>query len=127
VMDIVGVVASVLVGLAFVLAGASKLALGKKWPEQARGFGAPAWAAVVVPWLELAIGAALIAQLAKPFAAIAALGVLLLFTALIVRHLLAGRAPECACFGAWSAKPIGRSHVVRNTILLTLAVLALWA
>ena len=51
-------------------------------------------------------GAALVAQLAEPVAAVAAIGILLLFTALIVRHLLAGRAPECACFGAWSAKPI---------------------
>jgi Methylamine utilisation protein MauE len=110
-----------------VLAGAAKLALGRSWPEQARGFGAPAWAAVAVPWVELAIGAASIAQLAKPFAAFAAIGILLLFTALIVSHLLAGRAPECACFGAWSAKPIGPGHLVRNTILLTLAVLALWS
>jgi uncharacterized membrane protein YphA (DoxX/SURF4 family) len=126
-MSAVGVVASVLVGLAFVLAGASKLALGTAWPQQARAFGAPRSAALVVPWLELVIGAALIAQLAKPVAALAALGLLLLFTALIVRHLLAGRAPECACFGAWSAKPIGAGHVARNTVLLALAVLALVA
>ena len=51
----------------------------------------------------------------------------LLFTALIVRHLIAGRAPDCACFGAWSSKPVGRGHLVRNTILLAIAVLALWA
>jgi hypothetical protein len=44
-----------------------------------------------------------------------------------VRHLVAGRRPECACFGAWSAKPIGVGHVVRNGVLLALAVLALWA
>jgi uncharacterized membrane protein YphA (DoxX/SURF4 family) len=126
-MGAVGLIASILIGLAFVLAGASKLALGRAWPEQARGFGAPAWAAVVVPWVELAVGASLVAQLARPFAACAAIGILVLFTALIVRHLLAGRAPECACFGAWSAKPIGPGHLVRNTVLLTVAVVALWA
>ena len=126
-MGSVGVGASILVGLAFVLAGASKLALGKAWPEQARGMGAPRWAAVVVPWVELAIGAALVAQLAKPYAACAAIGILLLFTALIVRHLVAGRHPQCACFGAWSAKPIGPAHVIRNTTLLALALLALVA
>jgi uncharacterized membrane protein YphA (DoxX/SURF4 family) len=126
-MAAVGLIASIVIGLAFVLAGASKLALGPAWPVQARGFGAPAWAAVVVPWLELAVGAALVAQLAEPFAAFAAIGILLLFTALIVRHLLAGRAPECACFGAWSAKPVGAGHLVRNTVLLTVAALALWS
>ena len=126
-MGAVGLIASIVIGLAFVLAGASKLALGRAWPEQARGFGTPAWAAVVVPWVELAIGAALVTQLAEPIAALAAIGILLLFTALIVRHLVAGRAPECACFGAWSAKPIGTGHLVRNTVLLTVAVLALWS
>ena len=126
-MGAVGLIASIVIGLAFVLAGASKLALGPAWPVQARGFGAPAWAAPVVPWIELAIGAALVAQLAEPVAAVAAIGILLLFTALIVRHLLAGRAPECACFGAWSARPIGTGHLVRNSALLALAILALWS
>ena len=126
-MGTIGLIASIVIGLAFVLAGASKLALGPAWPVQARGFGAPAWAAPVVPWLELAIGAALVAQLAQPVAAVAAIGILLLFSALIVRHLLAGRAPECACFGAWSAKPVGPGHLARNTALLALGVLALWS
>ena len=39
-MGVVGLIASVVTGLMFVLAGASKLALGPGWPEQARGFGA---------------------------------------------------------------------------------------
>jgi uncharacterized membrane protein YphA (DoxX/SURF4 family) len=127
VAGVVGVVASIVVGLLFVVAGASKLAIGPAWPEQARGFGAPRWAAVVVPWVELAIGAALVAQLARPVPALAAIGVLLLFTVLIGRHLLAGRAPICACFGAWSATPIGPAHLVRNIAFLALAVLTLWA
>ena len=126
-MGVVGLVASVVIGLLFVIAGASKLAIGPAWPEQARGFGAPRWAAVVVPWVELAIGAALVAQLATPYPAIAAIAILVLFTVLIVRHLLAGRAPSCACFGAWSARPIGPGHLVRNSVFLVIAVAALWA
>jgi hypothetical protein len=126
-MTIVAVGASILVGLMFVLAGASKLALGPAWPQQARGFGAPAWVVPVVPWVELVLGATLVVQVATPWPAVGAVAILLLFTALIGRHLLAGRRPECACFGAWSAKPIGVGHLVRNTVLLALAVLALWA
>lgn len=126
-MIIIAVIASVLVGLMFVLAGASKLALGPAWAQQARGFGSPAWITPVVPWVELVLGATLVVQVAQPWPAVGAVAVLLLFTALIARHLLAGRRPECACFGAWSAKPIGVGHLVRNTVLLTLAVLALWA
>lgn len=126
-MGVVGLIASVATGLMFVLAGASKLALGPGWPEQARGFGAPVWIARFVPWVELALGASLVVGLARPWPAVGAIAVLLLFTALIVRHLIAGRAPDCACFGAWSSKPVGRGHLVRNTILLAIAVLALWA
>lgn len=126
-MAIVAVVASILVGLMFVLAGASKLALGPAWPQQARGFGAPGWIAPIVPWLELVLGATLVVQIAEPWPAVGAVAILVLFTALIARHLIAGRRPECACFGAWSAKPIGVGHLVRNTVLLALAVLALFA
>ena len=126
-MHWVGLVASVVVGLMFVLAGASKLALGAAWPQQARGFGAPVWIARFVPWVELVLGATLVAQVARPWPAIGAIAILVLFTALIVRHLLAGRQPECACFGAWSSKPVGPGHLVRNTVLLAIAVLALFA
>ena len=80
-----------------------------------------------MPGVELALGASLVVGLARPWPAVGAIAVLLLFTALIVRHLIAGRAPDCACFGAWSSKPVGRGHLVRNTILLAIAVLALWA
>ena len=38
----VAVVASVLLGLAFLVAGGSKLAAGRAWPDEARGLGAPA-------------------------------------------------------------------------------------
>lgn len=126
-MGVVGTVAAVAVGLMFVLAGASKLALGAGWPAQARGFGAPVWIARFVPWVELALGAALVVQIATPWPAVGAIAILLLFTALLARHLRAGRRPDCACFGAWSSKPIGRGHLLRNSVLLGFAVLALWA
>ncbi|MFE4623618.1 MauE/DoxX family redox-associated membrane protein [Streptomyces mirabilis] len=42
------------------------------------------------------------------------------FTTGIVRTLRSGTKASCACFGA-STAPIGRRHVVRNTVLLALA------
>jgi uncharacterized membrane protein YphA (DoxX/SURF4 family) len=126
-VGVIAVIASVIVGLAFVLAGASKLALGPAWPEQARGFGAPTWVARCVPWIELGLGATLVVQVATPWPAVGAIAILVLFTVLILRHLAAGRRPDCACFGAWSSKPIGAGHLVRNTLLLAAAVLACWA
>ncbi|MFE5086843.1 MauE/DoxX family redox-associated membrane protein [Streptomyces mirabilis] len=48
------------------------------------------------------------------------------FTIGIVRTLRSGTKASCACFGA-STAPIGRRHVVRNTVLLALAVCGLAA
>ena len=124
-MDIVAPIAAIVVGLAFVVAGGSKIAAGGAWPMQARGLGAPAWAIPIVPWIELVVGAVLVVQLARRPAAIAAIGLLIVFTALIVSRLRRGEHPPCACFGALSATPIGIRHVVRNAVLVAFALLAL--
>ncbi|MET7724682.1 MauE/DoxX family redox-associated membrane protein [Streptomyces mirabilis] len=48
------------------------------------------------------------------------------FTTGIVRALRSGTKASCACFGV-STAPIGRRHVVRNTVLLALAAFGLAA
>jgi uncharacterized membrane protein YphA (DoxX/SURF4 family) len=125
-MDIVAVVAAVLVGAALVVAGASKLAARESWPSQARGLGAPDWVVPIVPWFELVVGALLAAQVARPVLALVAAALLVVFTALIAVKLRQGLHPPCACFGAWSAKPIGVGHLARNGTLIALAVLAVF-
>ena len=89
------------------------------------GWARPFFLVPYVPWVELAVGAALIAQVAKPIPQFVAIMLLLLFSALIAKRLSEGRRPPCACFGAWSAKPIGPEHLARNAVLLVLGVLAL--
>ncbi len=126
-MSSLAVVASVLLGLAFVVAGGSKVAAGPAWPEQARGLGAPSFVIPVVPWFEIGLGAVLIVQLAPVAAGVVALATLLVFTGLIARRLAQGRHPPCACFGAWSAKPLGPGHLVRNGVLIVLAVVTVTA
>lgn len=123
-MDIARIVAAVVVGGAFLVAGASKLAARDVWASQARGLGAPSLSIPVMPWVELVIGAALVAQFARQLFAVAALVLLIAFTVLIVVRLRAGQRPPCACFGAWSAKPIGAGHVARNLALLSAAAIA---
>lgn len=118
-------IASVLLGIAFLVAGGSKLAAGPSWPEQARGLGAPAVVVPALPWIELALGAVLVVQLAPAAAGTLSLVLLGAFTTLIVRRLGQGRHPPCACFGAWSATPLGWGHVVRNLALAALAVVTI--
>ena len=124
-MNAVAVAASIVVGLAFLVAGGSKLAAGRSWPAQAAALGAPASLIPAVPWAELVIGASLVLQLGRPVAALAAIVLIVAFSGLIGLRLSQGRRPPCACFGAWSATPIGASHLLRNGVLLVLAVAAL--
>jgi uncharacterized membrane protein YphA (DoxX/SURF4 family) len=120
----IGGLAAVLLGAAFVLAGGSKLAAGDAWRQQAGDMGAPRWTIAPLPWFELAVGALLIVQVWRRPVALVALCLLLAFTALILVNLRQGRRPPCACFGAWSARPIGRGHVIRNLVLIALATAA---
>jgi len=124
VSDAAGVVAAVLLGAAFVVAGASKLAAGPAWRAQAAGLGAPGWSVGPLPWVEVVLGAALISNLFRRPAAIVSLGLLLGFSSLLVARLGEGRHPPCACFGAWSARPLGPGHLVRNGALALLAIVA---
>lgn len=116
--EMIGVVCGVVLGAVFLVAGGSKIAAGEMWPQQAADLGAPQLAALILPWWELVVGAVLIAQVAPVAAAAAAIVTLIAFTALIAARLRQGQRPPCACFGAWSASPIGWQHVVRNVVLI---------
>jgi hypothetical protein len=124
VRDAVGVIAAVLLGAAFVIAGASKLAAGRDWRVQAAGLGAPAWSVGPLPWVELVLGAVLISNVSRRVAAIAGGVLLVLFSSLVLARLREGRHPPCACFGAWSARPLGAGHLVRNGALVGLSIVA---
>lgn len=126
-MSSLAVVASVALGVAFLVAGGSKIAAGPNWPEQARGLGAPEVVVPVLPWAEIVLGAVLVAQLAPVTSAVVAVVFLVAFTILIVVRLAQGRHPPCACFGAWSAKPLGWGHVLRNLTLIVVALIAAFA
>ncbi len=126
-MSAIGLIASIALGLVFLVSGGTKLATGPAWPEQARALGAPTFTIGALPWFEIALGAVLVMQLAPVAAAAVALVVLTAFTALIARRLAEGRRPPCACFGTWSAKPLGAGHVARNVAFMALAVIVIAA
>ena len=69
-MNSIAAFASVALGLAFLVAGGSKLAAGDEWPAQARGLGAPPLAIPTLPWIELGVGAALVFRLVPPWPAL---------------------------------------------------------
>ncbi|MEY3341243.1 MAG: hypothetical protein RLZZ269_1154 [Actinomycetota bacterium] len=126
-MDAVGLVASVILGATMCVAAFSKLRTGRAWEAQGAALGAPRIVLPLVPWVELALGALLIVQLAAAAVSIAALVLLGSFSVLLAVNLARGRRPVCACFGEWSTKPLGPGHLVRNAVLEALAVLTLVA
>ena len=119
-------VAYICLGVAFLVAGGAKLA-APSWPAQAHELGAPGVVIPFVPWVEIIVGALLCVQLVRPVPAIIALAMLVVFTGLLVLRLAQGKHPPCACFGSWSARPLGWRHLVRNAVLMALAVIAIAA
>lgn len=122
-MSTVGTVAAVAVGAAFVLAGAAKVAR-PSWTVEAAALGVPRWLALPVPAVELLVGAGLAVGVARRPLAWVAVAMLVAFSAVIARTLAQGHRPACACFGAWSSRPIGASSLARNALLAALAVVA---
>lgn len=120
----VAVVAAVVVGAVFVVAGAAKLVNRENWAAQATGLRVPRSVARPVPWLEVLLGALLITQVARSYVASIAALMLVAFTVLILARITQGERPPCACFGGWGATPLGAWHVVRNAALITMAMTA---
>jgi hypothetical protein len=113
------------VGVVFVWAGMSKLQFRGEWSVQARQLGAPGWISAPLPIVEVALGAALILGWQPIGVVPAAIALLTAFTALIMRNLLGGRRPPCACFGVRAARPISWWSVVRNLVFIALLLVAL--
>ncbi len=118
--------ARVLLALTLVVAAVAKL----RARDDARdGTGALVPAAVAplvagaLPYVELALAALLLVWWSSPIPAVVAGVVILAFTVVVVRAQV--RHLPCPCFGAASAaRPAGALDVLRNGVLLALAVLA---
>jgi len=118
----VGAWAGAIVGAVLIVAGVAKLT-SRGWPSQARAIGAPSWAVRVVPVVEIAVGAALVAGV--PYAGWAALVLLGGLSVFLAVALLRGVEAPCACFGSMSARPVSWWSVARNLVLMVLAVVSL--
>jgi hypothetical protein len=119
----VATVAAVVVGVVLLASGAAKL-FSPAWPAQAAELRTPSWAVPVVPWVEVGLGSLLAGGVARPLAAWVAAGLITVFTVLVGVRLAQGRRPPCACFGRLSTRSIGPGTLVRNAVLIALAVIA---
>lgn len=113
--------ASAVLGAVFLLSGILKVSAPQQWRAQSAGLGVARSAAAAIPFVEVLVGALLVTQVARRVVALVAAALLVGFTTLLVLRLVQGRRPPCACFGAWTTKPIGWGNVVRNLVLLGIA------
>ncbi len=118
-----GTAAAIVVGAVLMLSGAAKL-FAPAWPAQAAELGAPRWAVPIVPWVEVVLGSLLAAGVGGPATALLAAALLATFTVLVAVRLSQGRRPPCACFGRLATRSIGPGTIVRNLVLIALAVTA---
>ncbi len=108
----------------FVAAAAAKIA---RPPATVKAFAtlgvpAPETIARAVPAAELVVAVLLVAV--PRAGGVAALVLLVAFTAVLVRALRAGVRTPCRCFGGVREDPISRADVVRNAMLAALAITA---
>lgn len=125
-MDIALLFIRLILAGVFLVAGAAKLIDRTGSSQAIIDFGLPVRFAPLlgtgVPLLECVIGAALLLTATAQFAAFVAIGVLFSFIIGIVVNLLKGRRPDCHCFGQLHSAPIGPAILVRNSLLLALAL-----
>ena len=120
-----------LLAIVFATAGVAKLRDRAGVSDMLRAFLVPSGLIEPLAWLlpvaELAIAAALVPSASARWAGLAAAGMLAMFTAAIALQLARGRRPQCRCFGAIGAAPIGPSTLLRNLGLIVLALfLTFW-
>lgn len=83
--------------------------------------------AMLLPWVEGAVGAALLAGVASLAAGVAASVLMIAFIAALAINVHRGRDMDCHCYGAGTTTRIGPAAIARNCLLfgLSLAVATL--
>ena len=113
----------------FAVAAVSKALDPAETRRAAQDFGLrPSLASVtvfVLPLVELTVATCLLAQPAVRFGAIAAVVLLLIFGAAIIRLMLRGETVACNCFGQLQSSMTGRRTLIRN-LALAVAAAVVW-
>jgi peroxiredoxin len=124
-MTVALLAARLVLAAAFAVAGAAKLAdlAGSRLSLEEFGLPRPLAGPLgtLLPIIEIAVAAALVPLASAWWAALAALALLVVFTAWIAGTLIAGRRPDCHCFGQLYSAPIGWGTMMRNGVMIVLA------
>src|ERR671919_410967 len=129
-MDAALLIARLVLGAVFTIAGVAKLADLKGSRQAIVDFGVPSALAaplgLLLPLAELAVAATLLPASTAWWGAVGALALLLLFVVGISVNLARGRKPECHCFGQLHSAPAGPKTLARNGALAAVAAFVVW-
>ena len=112
------------VGVLIALAGAAKVTDYKQWKRDARAQSVWPVVAVVLPPLELLLGALLIVLSPTPEVLGMATLLLLIFTAFLIAQIVTKSVVPCACFGSKSKRPPSMRDVGRNLAMMAMLFVA---
>lgn len=118
---------AVVLGVVFEWSGTMKVVSGDKWQVVGTPFatGRDALDRATrrfLPWVEIVLGVALILRASPRVFGTFTLLLLVAFTVSLVRVIASGQRPPCLCFGASRARPVSWRTVLRNLVLIVLAV-----
>lgn len=112
------------VGVLIALAGAAKVTDYKQWMRDARAQNVWPAVAMVLPPLELLLGALLIVLVPSPQVLGAATLLVLVFTAFLLAQIATKSTVPCACFGSKTKRPPSMRDVARNLAMMALLFVA---
>ena len=107
-------------GAVLAYAGANKATAFAQWKQDARNQNLPVIVALLLPFLELILGAALVVLKPAPTVLGLATLVLVVFTVYLSAQVMGKSQVPCACFGARSVRPPSWRDVMRNFVLIAL-------
>jgi hypothetical protein len=124
-------IARLMLSAVLALSASGKLADRAGTRRAVAEFGIPAGQVTMVAWAlplaEAGLAGALLPHVTAPLAGLAALLLIGVFTIAVARLLRRGQRPACSCLGAVSAEPIGPATIIRNAVLMALAVTVTWS
>ncbi len=110
----------------FAIAAAGKIIDPAGIRKAAIDFGVPAGAAGMtarlLPILELAIAVFLLFAPTAWWGGIGASALLAVFTLGMIYQAAKGNEPDCHCFGQLHSEPVGKASIIRNAVLLLVAL-----
>jgi uncharacterized membrane protein YphA (DoxX/SURF4 family) len=121
--------AGIVIGAVFVVAGLAKIGDPATFAAQVHNFRLTPivlenLVAVILPWVELVAGTALIVGMRRRAAACICAALMILFTVAVAQAAARGLDFECGCFGKAGSSTVGLKKLVENGVLCGVALIA---